>query len=423
MEPYVLLITLVGAAFLGAVWLPRILHERPLSAPIFYVGFGVAVFFLPPLSFPQLPQHSRLIEHLTELVVIVALMGAGLKIDRPIGWARWSSVWRLLAVAMPVSIAGAALLGWWALGLAPASALLLGAVLAPTDPVLASDVQTGRPGAGSGSETRFALTAEAGLNDGLAFPFTNLALLVAATGLAPANWWSEWLLVDVIYKIFVGALIGWLTGWVLRYMIFSPTRPASFARNRDGILALSVVFLSYGLAELAHGYGFIAVFIAALTLRTYERADKFHEEMHDFSEQIEHLLMVLFLILFGGAISGGLLNHLTWPAAGVGLAFLFLIRPAAGLIGLIGQKESLRERAAIGFLGIRGVGSFFYLSHAVNKAQFANTDVLWSTVGLVVLCSIVIHGVSATPIMRYIERRPAEPMQPQHQGPRRETVK
>jgi hypothetical protein len=139
------------------------LRQLPLSLPIICVAFGFALFSIPGTGAePDLLEHPHLTERLTELIVIVALMGAGLKLNRPPGWQSWIITWRLLAITMPLSIAGIALLGWWGLGLAPAAALLLGAVLAPTDPVLASDVQVGPPHDPEEDDVRFSLTSEAG---------------------------------------------------------------------------------------------------------------------------------------------------------------------------------------------------------------------------------------------------------------------
>jgi sodium/hydrogen antiporter len=183
-----------GLALLLAVVLPELVSRWALSAPIVLVAVGMVIGFTPlPDGMPLDPQENRaVIEHVTELTVIVALMGVGLALDRPLRlrdrstWAAWSPTWRLLAVAMPLCIASVALLGW-AFGLAPAAALLLGAVLAPTDPVLASDVQVAGPTTGDeeaeeDDDVRFSLTSEAGLNDGLAFPFVMAAVLLATEG-------------------------------------------------------------------------------------------------------------------------------------------------------------------------------------------------------------------------------------------------
>lgn len=393
---YEVIIALLGVAFIGAAWLPRFLKGRPLSFPVLYVGLGALLFSL-PLGLPDpLPLHNRgLTEHFTELLVIVALMGAGLKLDRPLGFRQWGVAWRLLGVVMPLTIAATAFLGWWAIGLAPVSALLLGAVLAPTDPVLASDVQVGGPGEGQEDQVRFGLTSEAGLNDGLAFPFTYLAILAATYGLAPQAWLGEWGFYYLFYKVAVGVAVGWILGTLLMQLIFRTEVKTKLAETGEGFVALAAVFIVYGATELLQGYGFLAVFVAALALRHYEREHHYHGHMHDFIEQSERLLMVVALVVFGGAIARGLFHDLTWGGVFAGLAVIFVVRPAFGLLGLLGAKMPWRERFALSFFGIRGIGSFYYLAYAINQADFPGADTLWSDVGFVVLLSVLVHGVSA----------------------------
>jgi len=404
---YIVLLTCLGLLILAVAWLPTLLRQLPLSLPIICVAFGFALFSIPGTGAkPDLLEHPHLTERMTELIVIVALMGAGLKLNRPPSWRRWIITWRLLAITMPLSIAGIALLGWWGLGLAPAAALLLGAVLAPTDPVLASDVQVGPPHDPEEDEVRFSLTSEAGLNDGLAFPFINLAVAMALHGTAVGSWTLEWLAVDVAWKIAAGVVVGLLVGQALGLLIFRYVEHTRLPESGDSLVALGITLLAYGLTELAHGYGFLAVFVAALTLQRWERSHHYRTRLHEFAEQIERLLMMILLVLFGGAIAGGLLGLLTWPAALVGLACLLLVRPLAGLIGLAGTGRPLHERAAISFFGIRGVGSFYYLAYAYNTAEFdAEAGFLFAVVGFVVLVSIVLHGISSTPAMRYLERK------------------
>ena len=407
MNWYIVLLTCLGLLILAVAWLPPLLRRLPFSLPIICVAFGFALFSIPgtglepdPLGYPHLT------EHLTELIVIVALMGAGLKLNRPVGWRSWITTWRLLAITMPLSIAGIALLGWWGLGLAPPAALLLGAVLAPTDPVLASDVQVGPPHEPEEDEVRFSLTSEAGLNDGLAFPFTNLAVATALYGAAPGSWTLEWLAVDVAWKIAAGLAGGLLVGQGLGLLIFHHVEHPRLPESRDNLVALGIPLLAYGLTELAHGYGFLAVFVAALTLRHWERSHHYRGRLHEFAEQIGRLFMMILLVLFGGAIAGGLLGSLTWPATLVGLACLLLVRPLAGLAGLAGSGHPLDERAAIGFFGIRGIGSFYYLAYAYNTAEFeAEAEFLFAVVGFVVLASIVLHGITSTPVMRHLKRK------------------
>ena len=403
---YEVILALLGVAFIGAAWLPRFLQGRPLSFPILYVGLGFALFSL-PLGLPDpLPLNNRqLTEHFTELLVIVALMGAGLKLDRPLDPRGWRITWRLLGVVMPLTVAATALLGWWVIGLAPVSALLLGAVLAPTDPVLASDVQVGGPSEGQEDEVRFGLTSEAGLNDGLAFPFTYLAILAATYGLAPQGWFGEWAIYYLVYKIVVGVAVGWLLGTALMQLIFRTEVKTKLAETGEGFVALAAVLLVYGVTEILQGYGFLAVFVAALALRHFERGHEYHGHLHSFIEQSERLLMVIALVVFGGAIATGLFRDLTWGGVVAGAAIVFLVRPLFGLLGLLGTPLPWRERLALSFFGIRGVGSFYYLAYAINEATFPGADTLWADVGFVVLVSVLVHGVSAPVVIDKLDKK------------------
>lgn len=397
LDLYDIALLVVGLAAFGVVGLPRILAGRPLSYPMIYVAAG-AIFFSLPLGFdgPDPVEYGVITERLTELGVIVALMGAGIGLSRPFGWRNWRPTWQLLGVTMPLTIAAVALLGWGALGLAPAAAVLLGAVLAPTDPVLASDVQVEGP-EGEEDEVRFALTSEAGLNDGLAFPFTNLAVLLAIGG----SWLGEWLLVEVLYKVSVGTVVGLVVGRLLGFAIFDWRSP--LPETMDGMVALASTFISFAAAELVGGYGFLAVFVAAVMIRRSERRHEYHQAMHDFVDQVERLVTAVLLILFGGAITTGLLAALGWWEVSISLAIVLVVRPLAGWLGLLGTGAAPLERGAIAFFGIRGVGSFYYLAYASNQIGFSQIDRLWAIVGLVVVISIVIHGITASPAMRRLD--------------------
>ena len=409
MDPADLVFAVAGVGALLAGLLPRLLEERPLSMPIAFLGLGMLVFALPlGLPSPDPIAHAAVAQHLTEVGVIVALMGAGLKLDRRLGWHRWSSTWRLLAVAMPLTIAGTALLGWWWAGLVPAAAVLLGSALAPTDPVLASDVQVGEPTEDEDSEdeVRFALTSEAGLNDALAFPFVYAAIYLATKGTDPTRWLARWLTVDVAYKLLVGAALGIGTGWLLGRLFFrAPSESVRLAKHSEGFVALAATFVAYGVTELAGGYGFLAVFVCGVFIRNSERDHEYHQVLHDFAEQIERLLTVLLLLLFGGAVVGGLLGPLTWPAALVGLALLLVIRPASAWLSLRGAPGSRGEHAVIAFFGIRGIGSLYYLAYATAHAHVPAADLVWAITGFVVIVSVVVHGIAATPVMQRLDRR------------------
>lgn len=422
---------LAGASLLLAVVLPYALRTAALSAPVVLLGVGALIGLLPvPHAVRLTPTDDRaFIEHLTEFTVIIALMGVGLALDRPLSlrswesWRRWGTTWRLLALAMPLSIAAVALLGWWALGLAPASALLLGAVLAPTDPVLASDVQVEGPTTDEADEddidesdeVRFALTSEAGLNDGLAFPFVTAAILLAGPG-SFAEWGLEWLAWDVVGKVVIGAALGIAVGWILAKAAFRSNQPSiRMAETGEPLLALAAVLLSYGLAEVVGGYGFLTVFVCAMTIRSAERNHDYHALMHQVIERLERLFTLVVLLLLGIALTGGLLSSLSWQGAVFGVVLLLVVRPVTAWIGLrlgwqardrVGEDYlTAQERWATAFFGVRGVGSLYYLAYATGHAEFAGTDELWSIVGLVITLSVILHGVTATPAMRWLDRK------------------
>ena len=422
MASYEVTLLFIGLAIMGAVALPRVVSDKPMSFPLIYVGAGYVLFALPIGTPPPNPiEQVVLTEHLTELVVIIALMGAGLKIDRPFDPRGWSTTWRLLFVAMPITILITALLGWVVLGTLAATAILLGAVIAPTDPVLAADVQATPPTEAVDEEVdsgeqegaiRFALTSEAGLNDGLAFPFTNLAIAAAAAGgTFSLAWFGDWAMYDLLYKIIVGTVMGYVSGRVFAWFIFGAPATTDLARVMAGAEALAATLIAYAVTELVHGYGFIAVFVAALVLRNYEWDHDYYFDLHDFAVTTERLLMAAVLVLFGGAIAGGLLNPLTWLDVLVGVLVVFVIRPIAGMISFVGTSVSLAERAVISSFGIRGIGSFYYLAYALNEASFQEVELLlaaeklWAILGFVVILSIVVHGVSANYVMDALDRR------------------
>lgn len=420
----------VGLALLLAVVLPTVLQGLPASPPIVLILVGVLVGVLPWTgSVPISPlDHSAATEHLAELTVIVALMGVGLALDRPLSprswrsWRSWGSTWRLLLIAMPLCIAAIAFLGWWAIGLAPATALLLGAALAPTDPVLAADVQVEGPtldvGPGEADdvdehdEVRFALTSEAGLNDAFAFPFVYAAIYLATQG-PPAQWALGWVLDELLLKTVIGVTVGALGGWGLGLVAFrSRVQSLRLAERGQPLLALAATLAVYGLAELLHGWGFLAVFVSALVLRAQERHDHYHGHMHQAIERFELLLTLLLLMFVGVALADGLLDHLSWQGAAVGLTLILVVRPLCALIALgrghhrdthSAGELGPRERIVTAFFGVRGIGSIYYVAYAFGQANFPGAEQLWATVAFTILASVLIHGATATPAMRWLE--------------------
>lgn len=425
-----LLYILGGASLLLAVILPQLLLRMAISAPMVLLVVGALIGLLPPFEGEDVSplEHRAFTEHLTEFTVLIALMGVGLALDRGLSWRswtswkRWGATWRMLGIAMPLCIVGVAILGWWVIGLAPAAAVLLGAALSPTDPVLASDVQVEGPtsldvadGADidEHDEVRFALTSEAGLNDGLAFPFVYMAVLMATVG-SYTEWGLRWVAWDLVGKVALGVLVGSVIGWLLAKVAFRAS-PASLrlAETGEPLLALAAVLLSYGFTEAVGGYGFLAVFACALTIRSAERGHDYHVHMHEIIERLERLLTLVVLLLLGVAMTNGLLRNLTWEAALVGVLLVLLIRPLSGLVALwLGQgrdrvgDSSLDpgERLAVAFFGVRGVGSLFYLAYATGQADFGDHELLWATVGFTVGFSVFVHGIAATPVMKRLDR-------------------
>jgi NhaP-type Na+/H+ or K+/H+ antiporter len=239
----------------------------------------------------------------------------------------------------------------------------------------------------------------------MAFPFTWLAISLAIAATTSEQWIDAWLLKDVLYKIAAGTLMGYLIGRFMAFMVFQLPKKTSFPKTSDGFVALSLTLIVYGLTEMIQGYGFIAVFVAGLALSRYERNHHYHKEMHDFTDQMERLLLVIVLIPFGGSLAKGMLDDLTWQGALIGLALLFIIRPVSSWLGLLGSKVSTKEKLAISFFGIRGIGSFYYLSFAMYKTSFPDSEEIWSIVSFIVVVSIFLHGITAYPIMRHLDLR------------------
>lgn len=405
-EPYIVIMTGAGLLIALVAWLPLALKRLPLSLPIVCIGLGAGLFLLPQVSLRPLPMlHPHTTERFAEFVVIIALMGAGLKIDRVFGLRRWAVTWRLLAVTMPLGILLITVMARFTLDLSWAVALLLAASLAPTDPVLASDVQVGPPKTGDEDEVRFGLTSEAGLNDGAAFPFVHLAVLLAVALPTGKPWLGEWLSYRVFWEIGGGVLGGWVVGRIFGWLTFRVPAETKLAKTGDGLIALSATFVSYGLTEMVHVYGFLSVFVTALTFRHTHRDHDFQNDMHAITEQIERIAMMVLLILFGGALVSGLLASVGWVEVAIAAAILLVVRPLTGWLGLLGYPADAQEKMTLAFFGIRGVGSIYYLAFGINHMTVPEAERLWGIVGLVVLFSILLHGLTVTPIMRSLDRR------------------
>jgi NhaP-type Na+/H+ or K+/H+ antiporter len=398
---YILDLLVIGLLLLlitlGSGWIARL----PVSYALIYLLVGVA---LSPygVNLVQLRPDANFLERLTEFAVLISLFGCGLKMNRPLtAWA-WNSTIRLIGFLMPLSIFAVAAIAHWVLQLNWGAAVLLGAILAPTDPVLASEVQLDNPS--DRDELRFGLTSEGGLNDALAFPFVYFGL----HWLEDDNWqtwFGKWVAVDVIWAIAIGIGMGIVVARAIQWLDrrLQEHRPADDLL--EDFLALAAILITYALAELANGYGFAAVFVAGVVMqrRTPDR-DKSLSQLH-FIERVEKLVEIAAILLLGSLLRIEPLFRFAAPALLVAGLLLFLIRPLGGWLSMLGAPVPRATRWLFGWFGIRGVGSLYYLTYAFGHGLEGETGELiaWVTFTTIVL-SVVIHGVSTTPIMRWYER-------------------
>ena len=391
---HVMMAALGGAIFV-AHWLPRLLFRRPVSSSAPLMLLGLAAWAVVP-GMPEVldPRASPEIwERASEIVLIVVLFATGLRIDSVGVWRDWQPALRLLVVTMPLSIFAVALLGWGLAGMTLAGAILLGSALSPTDPVLAGDVQIGPPLEGGEHPVRYALTVEAGLNDGLAFPFVFLGLLLAAGSIDSGGDLGVWFLRDYCYPIIVGALLGAAVGWILGKSMFHLPVNATLRRSGPGVIALAGVLLCYGLVALAEGNGFVGVFFAGLFCRRVEARHQFHRRLHAFSEALEHAVTAILLVMLGSTLPT-LWPVLDWQHTVIGFGLLLVIRPLTGWIGLLGTNLDPRERWVVAFFGVRGVGTIYYMAYASGVVEFVNKDQLWALVAFTIFGSTVLHGLT-----------------------------
>ena len=410
-----------------------ILKRLPLTSAMFYLaaGFALGPFGAGLLHVDTL-RDAELLERITEVAVIVSLFTAGLKLRLPLTDPRWRRALLLASIGMVVTVGLITTAGVFWMGLPVGAAVLLGAVLAPTDPVLASDVQVEH--ARDSETVRFALTGEAGLNDGTAFPFVMLGLgLIGAHELGPFG--ARWFGVDVLWAIGAGLVVGTLCGTAIGRFVLYLRRAHREAVGLNDFLALGLIALSYGASLAIHSYGFLAVFAAGLALRRIERqttdepppadvdararaaedtsatADDVPEEMAEgvlaFNEQLERIGEVAVVI-----IVGALLSTVSWALLPIWFIplLLLVVRPIATFASLPGAGTSPGQRFFIGWFGVRGIGSIYYLTFAIAHGFAGEAANLVADLTVaVVAVSIVVHGVSVTPMMRSAAGRRTAP--------------
>lgn len=419
---------LIGGLLIFAV-IARSMAERVfVNTTMLYLaaGFAIGSGGLRWVAFDPVT-HAWAFERLAEIAVIISLFSAGLKLSLPLTDPRWWIPVRLAFGSMVLTIAAIAAVGVVALKLPLGAAILLGAIIAPTDPVLAGDVQLTDPD--DRDHVRGALTGEAAMNDGAAFPFVLLGLgLLGLHELGELGW--RWLAADVLWAIAGGLAIGWSLGFLVGRLVLYLRAQHREAVGFDEFLALGLIGLSYGLALVLDAYGFLAVFAAGLALRRIERRSTNEGEalqivddgsgqgeaathpatapvimtraVLSFNQQTEHVGEVIVVLFVGTMLSAA---YVTQPALLFTLLLLVAIRPACAWLGLIASPTSTTQRALIAWFGIRGLGSIYYLSYAVNQGlPVALGRELAPFVLTVVAVSVIMHGFSVSPLMRHYER-------------------
>ncbi|MDB5873517.1 MAG: putative Na+/H+ and antiporter, NhaP type [Ramlibacter sp.] len=424
----------VGVLLIVMALSGTVLGRLPLSTSMLYLAAGLAVspFGLYLMS-PDPRHHTVLLERLTEVVVLVSLFTAGLKLSSGLKDRRWLLPLRLAITSMVITVFAVAGVAYAFLGWPFGLCVLLGAILAPTDPVLASDVQVQHPG--DRDKLRFALTGEGGLNDGTAFPFVLLGLgLMGLHEIGDFGW--RWLLVDTLWAASAGPAVGGLLGLLIGRLVLYLRREHKEAVGLDDFLAMGLVALSYGMATVLQANAFLAVFAAGMALRHLEQSQTPHassrktaavaranpdksvaeavavdpqhapafmaQAVLGFNEQIERIGEVAVVITIGA-----MLWSVKWHSGAWWLVplLLLVIRPVAVALGLLHSPSSTGQRWLIGWFGIRGVGSLYYLMYALNHGVPAKSaDPLIALTLSVVVTSIVMHGISVTPMMAAYER-------------------
>lgn len=411
-------------------WIRRL----PLSAFSLYLAGGVVAG---PWVFNflhvDLAGHAIWMARTTEMALVASLFLGGLKLRARFNDPVWRTAWRLAVPAMAITVAVTGLILHGAFALPWPLAFLVGAIVAPTDPVLASMVAV--TDASDHDRLRVALSGEAGLNDGTALPLVLLALAAMEeplSGPAVLAWFSE----DFVWSLLGGLCIGFALGWVLGWVGVS-LRARTQSRAPNDFLALAIVALSYAGAMALSASGFLAAFAAGLGLRHVELFVVGHhphpqvegrtrphppaEELVNpneretaddpaasvgmvvsdalsFGDTLEQLIAGALVILLGAAFAT------YWQPAGLLLALILfvIVRPVAVGLSMIGSPTPIPRRLLIGWLGIRGIGSLNYLAYAATHGLTAvQTDRAAGLVITVVAMSILVHGMTTPSLMSW----------------------
>jgi NhaP-type Na+/H+ or K+/H+ antiporter len=411
---------LIGALLILMALSGGLLKTLPISAAALYMGIG---FVIGPSVLGWLhlgiDADAHLVERISEVTVLVSLFAVGLRLQIRTQLASWLLPLLLATLAMIVTIAlmaGVGLALHWSL----ASALLLAAILAPTDPVLASDVQVRHEK--DHDELRFALTAEGGLNDGSAFPLVVLALgMMGLHDLGVDG--IRWMAFDVVWAIAGGLALGWTCGAAFTRLVLFLQSEKHQAMGMESFLALGLIALTYGIALHAGVYGFLAVFVAGLSMRHVERvagdeakakaeqgqgsaepvkaaartADAITREVLGFAKELEKFVELAAMLVIGCLLRPAMFTGRNLLVA---VALLAIARPLAIYATTFRSRWSPSQRRLAAWFGIRGVGSVYYLAYAASHgADPKGSDGIAGAVLVAVAISVLLHGISATPLM------------------------
>jgi sodium/hydrogen antiporter len=386
------------AVTLGSGWISRL----PVSYAIIYLTVGIV---LSPygLNLVQIRPGAEFVERLSEFVILVSLFSCGLKINRPLKPWAWRSTARLIGILMPFCILAVAAIAHWVLGMGVGAAILLGAILAPTDPVLASEVQLSDPH--DRDELRFGLTSEGGLNDALAFPFVYFGLRWIKDD-QWQNWLAEWVMIDLIWAIAVGLVMGVITARAVVWLDKKLQRVQRVDALMEDFIVLSIILLTYSLTELVNGYGFLAVFIAGIVTQRCDRNPDRQSSQLEFTETLEKLSEIGTILLLGSLLRIEPIVQFWVPGLLIGGLLIFVIRPAGALISMIGQHSNPVHPWLFGWFGIRGVGSLYYLFYSLGEGLKADVgeQIAWITL-ITVVMSILLHGITSTPLMNWYNQK------------------
>lgn len=382
------------------------LRRLPITPAVIYLAVGwIAASAAGGLPAARWIEQAPLLVTIVEFALLMSLFAVGIRLRVPPDPHAWRVALWLAGPGMVVLIALAALAAYALLDLPWAAAILLASVLAPTDPVLASDVQIRSER--DRDAVRLSLTVEGGINDGTAFPAVMLALGLMGLheiGSGTASWWWRDLLWPLGGGAVVGIAIGLLLGHALRLRL-----DRADALVRDELVYVGAVAIAFALARWLEVSTFVVAFAVGSTLlipaqrsrETSLDAD-LAVRLHAFGARIERLVEASFVLAIGAALSG---LQIDWREAAFAVLLLVLLRPVSVWLTVRTSMLDVAQRRLVAWFGIRGVGSLFYLLYALeHEPDSAIARTLVDATLLCVALSIVLHGVSVTPLTQARKR-------------------